>query len=166
MSSAWRTSQRHALLRRLPASCPRAAPDKCPMQEPLSEELPEWGRWHSAPGGKGSDGKPTAMPRAWKGVGDRQVRLFLCFSVASGRLFCMQLFRLSENQVRKASCIVLKGRSNAPCGVQEDWGELYEGKRATALFVLDLKTWALARVRGLPAESSAALPIWDPEGAA
>ena len=61
--------------------------------------------------------------------------------------------------------VVWKVRCMGLWHVQEDWGELYTGKRAPALFVLDLKTWALARVRGLPAESSAALPIWDPEGA-
>lgn len=64
----------------------------------------------------------------------------------------------SQYVVWKVRCMGLRH-------AQEDWGELYTGKRAPTLFVLDLKTWVLARVRGLPAESSAALPIWDPEGA-
>lgn len=100
-------SQRHALLHRLPASCPRALPDKRPMQEPLDEELPEWGRWRSAPGGKGPNGKLTATPRAWKGVGDRQVRQCICFSFASGHLFCMRFLQFPRSQVRKTVCDIL-----------------------------------------------------------
>ena len=77
-----------------------AAPDKRPMQEPMGEELPEWGRWRSAPGGMGPNGKLTAMPRAWKGVGDRQVQFILFLSWLKA-LILHANFLFEENQVRK-----------------------------------------------------------------
>ncbi|GAB4823019.1 hypothetical protein N2152v2_010065 [Parachlorella kessleri] len=46
----------------------------------------------------------------------------------------------------------------------EDWGELSTGKRHPALFVLDLATWEVAAVGGLPEDSSCGQPVWAPEG--
>lgn len=48
--------------------------------------------------------------------------------------------------------------------VQEDWGELNTGKKPPALFMLDLASWRVAPVGGLPPESSAGQPVWTPKG--
>ena len=48
---------------------------------------------------------------------------------------------------------------------QEDWGELYTGKRAPAIFVLDLRAWRVQRVAGTPPDCSAGQPVWAPSGA-
>ena len=53
----------------------------------------------------------------------------------------------------------------APSAPQEDWGETQTGKRAPALFVLDVAARRVTRVRGLPADASAAAPVWEPAGA-
>lgn len=50
------------------------------------------------------------------------------------------------------------------CTQQEDWGELYTGKRAPAVFVADLRSWKVQRVGGLPAEHSFGQPVWAPSG--
>ena len=49
--------------------------------------------------------------------------------------------------------------------LQEDWGELYTGKRAPAIFVLDLKRWHVKPVAGLPKDASSGQPTWTPDGA-
>ncbi|KAL4858184.1 Acylamino-acid-releasing enzyme 1 [Chlorella vulgaris] len=46
----------------------------------------------------------------------------------------------------------------------EDWGELNTGKKPPTLFVLDCKSWAVQRVRGLPDDASCGQPVWDPQG--
>ena len=48
---------------------------------------------------------------------------------------------------------------------QEDWGELYSGKRAPGIFVLDLETLKVQRLTGTPADSSVGQPVWSPSGA-
>ena len=48
--------------------------------------------------------------------------------------------------------------------VQEDWGELNVGKKAPALFVVDLKRWNVKAVKGLPPDSSVGQPEWTPDG--
>ena len=48
---------------------------------------------------------------------------------------------------------------------QEDWGELYSGKRAPGIFVLDLQTSKVQRLTGTPADSSVGQPVWSPSGA-
>ena len=50
-------------------------------------------------------------------------------------------------------------------GKQEDWGELYTGKRAPAIFILDLRTWSVQRLAGMPPDCSAGQPVWAPSGA-
>ncbi|EIE20682.1 alpha/beta-hydrolase [Coccomyxa subellipsoidea C-169] len=47
---------------------------------------------------------------------------------------------------------------------QEDWGELYTGKKAPALFVLDLGSWKVQGLKGTPPESSVGQPVWSPTG--
>ena len=48
--------------------------------------------------------------------------------------------------------------------LQEDWGELNTGKKPPALFVLDLASWRVVAVSGLPQQSSAGQPVWTPQG--
>ncbi len=48
--------------------------------------------------------------------------------------------------------------------LQEDWGELYTGKKAPALFVLDLGSWKVQGLKGTPPESSVGQPVWSPTG--
>lgn len=48
--------------------------------------------------------------------------------------------------------------------LQEDWGELYTGKRAPGLFILDLNTFTVQRLAGTPENSSVGQPIWSPAG--
>ena len=50
--------------------------------------------------------------------------------------------------------------------MQEDWGERYTGKRAPGLFVLDLRSWRVHRLKGTPQESSVGQPVWSPSGGA
>ncbi|KAK9901675.1 hypothetical protein WJX75_007946 [Coccomyxa subellipsoidea] len=47
---------------------------------------------------------------------------------------------------------------------QEDWGERYTGKRAPGLFVLDLRSWRVHRLKGTPQDSSVGQPVWSPSG--
>ena len=48
---------------------------------------------------------------------------------------------------------------------QEDWGELYSGKRAPGIFMLDLQSYKVQRLTGTPADSSVGQPVWSPSGA-
>ena len=48
---------------------------------------------------------------------------------------------------------------------QEDWGELYSGKRAPGIFVLDLQMLKVQLLTGTPADSSVGQPMWSPSGA-
>ena len=48
---------------------------------------------------------------------------------------------------------------------QEDWGELYSGKRAPGIFVLDLQKLKVQRLTGMPADSSVGQPVWSRSGA-
>ena len=50
--------------------------------------------------------------------------------------------------------------------LQEDWGELYTGKRAPGIFILDLKTFTVQRLAGTPEDSSVGQPVWSPTGTA
>jgi hypothetical protein len=47
---------------------------------------------------------------------------------------------------------------------QEDWGELYTGKKAPAIFVLDVGSWAVQQVKGLPTDTSFGQAVWAPDG--
>ncbi|KAL4526114.1 hypothetical protein Ndes2526B_g01069 [Nannochloris sp. 'desiccata'] len=49
---------------------------------------------------------------------------------------------------------------------QEDWGELNTGKRAPALFVLELSSGQVAEVQGMPENASVGQPQWSPDGQA
>jgi len=48
--------------------------------------------------------------------------------------------------------------------LQEDWGELYTGKRAPGIFILDLQSFTVQRLEGTPEESSVGQPVWSPSG--
>ncbi|CAL5219578.1 g1438 [Coccomyxa viridis] len=47
---------------------------------------------------------------------------------------------------------------------EDDWGELYTGKRAPGIFILDLKTFIVQPMAGTPENSSVGQPIWSPTG--
>eukprot|EP00191_Tetraselmis_sp_GSL018_P007403 CAMPEP_0177612022 /NCGR_PEP_ID=MMETSP0419_2-20121207/20928_1 /TAXON_ID=582737 /ORGANISM="Tetraselmis sp., Strain GSL018" /LENGTH=750 /DNA_ID=CAMNT_0019108041 /DNA_START=128 /DNA_END=2378 /DNA_ORIENTATION=- len=47
---------------------------------------------------------------------------------------------------------------------EEDWGELFAGKRPPTLFVLEVGTGAVERLKGLPDDTSCGQPVWDPSG--
>ena len=69
----------------------------------------------------------------------------------------------------RASCVtraVPVMMAAAATGRQEDWGELNTGKRAPAVFVLDLASYSVKRAVGLPEDVSAGQPVWTPDGAA
>ncbi|KAK9806703.1 hypothetical protein WJX73_010367 [Symbiochloris irregularis] len=47
---------------------------------------------------------------------------------------------------------------------QEDWGELNTGKRAPAIFILDVASGSVRQAKGLPGDCSAGQPVWTPDG--
>lgn len=48
--------------------------------------------------------------------------------------------------------------------MQEDWGELNTGKKAPALFVLNIPGGKVTAVSDLPEDSSTGQPVWTPDG--
>lgn len=48
--------------------------------------------------------------------------------------------------------------------LQEDWGELYTGKRAPGIFILDLQSCQVQQLKGTPQDSSVGQPVWSPSG--
>lgn len=45
---------------------------------------------------------------------------------------------------------------------EDDWGELFKGKRAPGLFLLDLGSYKVQKVQGTPEDHSCGQPVWSP----
>ena len=147
-----------------------------------SPEQPGGDRAESLQKQKGGE-DDAAAPQTWRGVGEfkvgRQdsVRLFDCFMPRYCGCLLKALHhtwkaRVAFSSCLPSSCLPIFCRQpqyehtqiRTSLVLQGDWGELNTGKQPPTLFVLDLATWRLVPVGGLPADSSVGHPIWTSKG--
>ena len=136
---------------------------------PADAETPEWVSLATSEPSQDTkeDGKdeksPKAAPKTWRGVGEFEVCPFILqyspHHPSIQTLECCTLYPGFEAGITYDSVLTLNF-----CMLQEDWGELYTGKQAPGIFILDLKTFMVQPLAGTPENSSVGQPVWSPTG--